>query len=161
MGDPGIGALGSVVRLNTRLFRACLDGISADEAGRGFGEGGNGVGFIALHVVDARFYLARALGGDVGNPFAEYEEARSAADVQRLPALSSLLEEWDRVSPELVAALDGLSAERAAGPAPTPFPIDDPSLLGMAAFLIQHESYHIGQLALLRRQLGHPPIAWD
>ncbi|NIU72309.1 MAG: hypothetical protein GWN71_01595 [Gammaproteobacteria bacterium] len=27
--------------------------------------------------------------------------------------------------------------------------------------MVQHESYHIGQLSLLRRQLGHPPIAWS
>jgi uncharacterized damage-inducible protein DinB len=161
MGEVRVGPLVGLLRLNTRLYRSCLDGISGSEAGRGFGEGGNGAGFIALHVVDARFYLARSLDQDVGNPFAEYEDVRSEDEVERLPPLSALLAEWDRVSPILISALETLSADRAAGPAPTRFPIDDPSLLGMAAFLVQHESYHIGQLALLRRQLGHPPIAWS
>jgi uncharacterized damage-inducible protein DinB len=160
MEDSRVGPLVSLLRLNARLFRECLDGVEPGEAERRFGEGGNGIGFIALHVVDARYHLARALGQEVGTPFPGYEEARSADDVERLPAPEALLEAWDRVGPILVAALQRLSPERADGSAPTHFPIDDPSLLGMAAFLIQHESYHIGQLALLRRQLGHPSIPW-
>ncbi|HEX9723580.1 MAG TPA: hypothetical protein VGC53_04790 [Vicinamibacteria bacterium] len=36
-----------------------------------------------------------------------------------------------------------------------PFPIEDgKSLLGCITFLLEHEAFHIGQIALLRRYLG-------
>jgi uncharacterized damage-inducible protein DinB len=38
--------------------------------------------------------------------------------------------------------------------------VSDPSRLGMIAFLTQHDSYHLGQLAFLRRQLGRPAMAY-
>jgi len=32
--------------------------------------------------------------------------------------------------------------------------------MGGIAFAVQHESYHLGQIALLRRALGHPPMSY-
>ena len=32
--------------------------------------------------------------------------------------------------------------------------------LALIAFLMQHDSYHIGQVAFLRRQLGKPAMAY-
>jgi uncharacterized damage-inducible protein DinB len=32
--------------------------------------------------------------------------------------------------------------------------------LGLIAFLAQHDSYHLGQLAFLRWQLGHPAMSY-
>jgi uncharacterized damage-inducible protein DinB len=42
----------------------------------------------------------------------------------------------------------------------TRFPTATPTILGVLAFLVQHDSYHIGQLALLRRQVGLPPMSY-
>jgi hypothetical protein len=40
------------------------------------------------------------------------------------------------------------------------FPLGDSTELGLMAFLVQHDSYHIGQLGFLRRQLGKPAMAY-
>jgi uncharacterized damage-inducible protein DinB len=40
------------------------------------------------------------------------------------------------------------------------FPVPDASQLGMITLLVQHDAYHLGQLAFLRRQLGHPATAY-
>ena len=37
----------------------------------------------------------------------------------------------------------------------------DPSTLGSRAFLVQHDSYHIGQLAMLRRVHGLPAMRYS
>jgi hypothetical protein len=39
-------------------------------------------------------------------------------------------------------------------------PLAGPTLLGMIAFLMQHESYHVGQLRLPHTQLGHPAMTY-
>ena len=41
-----------------------------------------------------------------------------------------------------------------------PPPLARPALLGTIAFLMQHESYHVGQMGLLRKELGHPAMAY-
>jgi hypothetical protein len=96
----------------------------------------------------------------VDDPFPEFAEVRSNDEVDRLPALDTLRASWRDISPRVVAALESLTPEQARAEASSGFPIDDPSVLGTAAFLVQHESYHIGQLSVLRRQLGHPSIDW-
>jgi len=40
------------------------------------------------------------------------------------------------------------------------FPISDTTALGMITFLTQHDSYHIGQVGFLRRQLGKPAMTY-
>jgi uncharacterized damage-inducible protein DinB len=32
--------------------------------------------------------------------------------------------------------------------------------LGLIAFLVQHDSYHLGQIAFLRKQLGKPAMSY-
>lgn len=39
-------------------------------------------------------------------------------------------------------------------------PLAGPTLLGTIAFLMQHESYHVGQMGLLRKQLGRPATTY-
>jgi uncharacterized damage-inducible protein DinB len=46
-----------------------------------------------------------------------------------------------------------------AAKAPFQFPVDDDTILGVIAFMAMHESYHIGQLSAIRRQLGLPGLA--
>jgi hypothetical protein len=38
--------------------------------------------------------------------------------------------------------------------------VNDRSILGMLAFIAQHESYHIGQLSLLRKHVGLPAMRY-
>ena len=39
-------------------------------------------------------------------------------------------------------------------------PVDDKSNMGLLIFMMQHESYHIGQLAILRKQAGLPAMSY-
>ena len=43
---------------------------------------------------------------------------------------------------------------------PFPLPISDPTALSLLAFFVQHERYHIGQLALLRKLARLPSRLW-
>jgi uncharacterized damage-inducible protein DinB len=49
-----------------------------------------------------------------------------------------------------IESLPSLAAMREAGSA----------VLGVLTFLAQHDSYHVGQLSLLRRQLGLPAMKY-
>jgi len=149
------------LNLNTRLFLNCLDGITEDEALRTITGISNNVSFVAVHLIDARHFLARSLGSQSANPFGrELQAARSIEDVEDLPALSEIRRTWGDVTRDLAERMAALSEADLEKEPEQKFPIDDQSLLGEIAFLLHHESYHIGQLGLLRKQLGHPAMSY-
>lgn len=115
----------------------------------------NHAAFIALHMLDARCFLIRALGADVRHGFeALTDQARRLEDVAEYPSPAEILGAWKRVSGELVPTLAAVTAEELAGPSPHRFPVDDETMLGLLAFLAQHEAYHMGQLGIIRRAHG-------
>lgn len=157
----GIGPLIEILRLNTDLLHNALDGMSDTHAAQRLA-GTNPAAFLAVHLVDARHYLADLLGVPLANPFAELlKAARSADDVASLPPLADIRSAWDAVAAHLAGVLAAATPEQVGAPSPQRFPVTDPSLEAGIAFLMQHESYHVGQVALLRRQLGYPAMTYQ
>ncbi|MBA3894224.1 MAG: hypothetical protein H0X69_11105 [Gemmatimonadales bacterium] len=58
------------------------------------------------------------------------------------------------------AVLPSLTSEERNEPNAHRFPMGDSTRLGLIAFLTQHESYHVGQAAFLRRQIGKPAMGY-
>ena len=147
--------------LHTRLYLNCLDSLD-DAAVRWRAEGrSNSALFVAAHLVDSRAWTARMLGLDIPAPFGgALKYGTSIEDVPHLPGLEEVTDEWTAVSALLEAQLAALSVEDLAAPSLQRFPVDDPSVGGSLAFLMHHEAYHIGQLALLRRAVGFPAMKY-
>jgi uncharacterized damage-inducible protein DinB len=152
--EASILPLRLMVDLNTRLFANCLDGVDDDLARQRPDDAVNNFAFTALHLADARYFLAGLLGVEVENPFEEYEEVSGIEDMQVFPSLEAILAAWQGLAPILTSRLEALTSQELGQKAPTEFPIGDPTLLGALAFLVQHEGYHIGQLGLMRKRLG-------
>jgi hypothetical protein len=117
--------------------------------------------FLAAHLTDSRHFLAARLDRPLDNPLTPYlERARGIDDIAAWPPLADVRAGWQAVSAHLLAALAAIPAGDLAISNAHRFPFTDTSRLGMIAFLAQHDSYHIGQLAFLRRQLGKPAMAY-
>lgn len=159
--EPPVAPLASLFDLNTDLLLNCLDGLSDEEARRRLETGGNSVTFLASHLADSRHYLVARLGRPLSNPLAQYlADVRSIDEIQSLPSLEEIRPAWLAVSAHLQSVLGDLTPIELAEPNSHRFPVDDSTRLGMIAFLVQHDSYHLGQIAFLRRQLGKPPMSY-
>jgi uncharacterized damage-inducible protein DinB len=149
-----IAPLYRILKLNTRLFLNCLDGVEDTMARERPNAETNSIGFVTCHVLHARYYLASIVGLEPLNPFKElFDSAHDINDLE-VPPLSELRSAWSAVSAQLVERLPGLSEVELGREADQEFPVDDGTVLGALAFLVQHESFHIGQLALLRKYVG-------
>jgi uncharacterized damage-inducible protein DinB len=159
--DQRVAPLAAIFDLNTDLLLNCLDGLSQAEAQRRLDGGGNSIIFLAAHLADTRHFLLGRLGQPLANPLSRYlADAQSIEDIGEWPALEDVRRAWLAVSARLGEVLSELDAETIERPGAHRFPVPDPTPLGMLAFLAQHDSYHVGQAAFIRRQLGKPAMTY-
>jgi uncharacterized damage-inducible protein DinB len=158
--DPRIAALADILRLNTKLFRNCLDGLTDERANRRPSATVNSAAFVAVHVTDARFMILRAVGASRPSPFPSLAAVRGIEEVSGLPPLAEVQAAWTEASRALRDRLESISAAELDAPAPAGLPGPAQSVLGILTFLVQHDSYHIGQLALLRKHAGLPAMSY-
>jgi uncharacterized damage-inducible protein DinB len=159
--DPRVAPLAAVFELNTDLLLNCLDGLSQREAQRRLDGGGNSIIFLAAHLADTRHFLLGRLGHPLANPLSRYlADAQRIEDIGEWPNLDEVRRVWLAVSAQLSDGLSELDAEAIEKPGAHRFPVPDTTPLGMLAFLAQHDSYHVGQAAFIRRQLGKPAMTY-
>jgi uncharacterized damage-inducible protein DinB len=75
------------------------------------------------------------------------------------PQLETLRQLWSQYSEGLPEALTGMTDEQLAGDGPFASPLGT-TLLDNIAFVVIHESYHIGQMGTLRKSLGYESMSF-
>ncbi len=153
--QPSLAPLYEIFKLNSRLFLNCLDGMDEGQARWRPSGATNSAGYIALHLADTRYLLARMVGLDATSPFAALTDgAKSIDDIKSLPSLDDIRAAWKAVTGELRERFKVMTDADLARAASQKLPVEDMSTLGAITFLMQHDTYHIGQLGLLRKQAG-------
>lgn len=143
------------LRLHARLLDSQLDGLTHADSLIQPTEGGNCLNWLLGHVVESRTQMLRLTGLPApfdAAPFARYrrnsdpvrvaEEALPLEQVRAgFAAAQAPLQEWLTTAPPdaLDAVPDG----------------DTRSVIEQLAFLVFHETTHIGQLEQFRRLAGH------
>jgi hypothetical protein len=156
-----VAPLAEILRLNTVLFRNCLDGLSDEQAALRPSNATNSAAFVAAHLTNSRFFLLNMLGAAEKDPLASYLDGRKSLDeLERLPALGEIHAAWTHAAHLLRDRLATLTAAELDGPSTARFPLANGTLLGTLTFLVQHDSYHIGQLSLLRKYCGLPAMRY-
>ena len=143
----------------TGQFREAVRDLSPEEALTRINGVTNHAAYISLHLIDARCFVVRLLGGECSHGFeAMTEGARTVEDIPEYPTMEEIGAAWDRVSEVLLTHLRDADPETLGGAPPFRFPVDDETVLGAVTFLAHHEGYHLGQLGLIRKALGLAPI---
>jgi uncharacterized damage-inducible protein DinB len=158
-----------LLSLNTRLFRNVLEGISETESLKRISEKTNHLRWIAGHLTGLRYRNLERMGLKPA-PF-EYMEKYFIPDAPppgnrpwgpgiEYPELKELLQRWNEYSAPWIEAVRGLTAEQLAIALPFQLPIEGGTLLDSYAFYASHEIYHIGQMSIIRRVLGHDAMSF-
>lgn len=146
---------------NQFVLKINLEGLTDDDGLVVPTPRGNPLNWILGHVLNARGELLGALGGA---PVLTDEEAApykrgGQPDPVALVALplSELASRFHASQEGVVSGIQAMDDDALAAPAPfSPVGNADETLGTLLAGLIFHESYHLGQIGLLRRLLGKP-----
>ena len=151
-----------ILNLNERLFINALAGVTEEQAKQRLSDHNNPMNWLATHTTWARYNIAAFLGKPGNNPYnGLFENFKPFDASMQFDSLEKIKEEWIKASTLLREGLENVSEEHLAADAPFKNPSGDSSMGGTIAFLAQHESYDIGQMALLKKYLTKEAMSYS
>ena len=146
--------LKSMLAFETRAAQANLNGLTHDDALAQPPGGGNCVNWVLGHIVTHRNHMLRMMGRErVWSAELDARYDRGSAPVtgeDGAVPLDQLLDAMERARAALSEGFAEMTPERLAEDAGR-------GPLGQRlALMLGHELYHVGQISVLRRLLGHP-----
>ena len=151
-----------ILNLNERLFINSLAGVTDEQAKQRLSNHNNPLNWLATHTAWARYNMAAMLGKPGNNPYnGLFENFKPFEESMKFDSLEKIQEEWNKASALLKEGLASVSEEHLASDAPFKNPTGDSSIGGTIAFLAQHESYDIGQMALLKKFLTKEAMSYN
>jgi uncharacterized damage-inducible protein DinB len=159
--DPRIAPLAGILRLNNKLFANCLDGITEAQCHERPSQSTNSAAYVAAHLTQGRFWGLKILGAERPNPLEKYlGQWKGIDEITEWPSLEEIKSAWAEASAALDKRMDAITPAELDAPSGSQM-MEDSSVLGSFAFMVQHDSYHVGQLSLLRKHAGLPAMSYS
>jgi hypothetical protein len=160
--SSSINHIENILKLNNRLFLNTLAGVSDKHAKERLSSHNNPINWIAAHTVDARYLALMLLGKPAQTPYKGMFENFKAFDPSvDYPLIENIRNEWNKVSGLLADAFKSASEDHLNAETPVKSPIGVFTNAGTLSFLAQHESYDIGQMALLKKYFTKEAMSYD
>jgi uncharacterized damage-inducible protein DinB len=151
-----------ILGMNDRLFINALAGVTDEQAADRISEHNNPLVWIATHTVWARYNIAQFLGKAGENPYAGMFENFKAYDpAMQFDSVEKIKENWQKATALVKEAFEAVTEEHLAADSPIKSPIGDFTNGGTIAFMAQHESYDIGQMAFLKKYLTSEAMSYS
>ncbi len=143
------------LRLNAGLVLAQTEGLTHADSLRQPAEGGNRLNWHLGHMVWNRLSLLEIMGVAApcnAEPYSRYQrDSQPVADAEDVPLLSTLLADFSAAQAPILEWLGRATDAELDEPVPG----ETYSVADRVAFLIWHETMHVGQLEQYRRLAGH------
>ena len=153
--DPVMEGVMQGLELNSQLYKGALAGLSREQLNRRCGPDSSPVIWLAGHLVSGRYGMAELSGMDGGAPWQDlFKRHSKIVEPASYPEVAEIEEAWLGISERLTRRLRSLTNAKLDSPSPRTFPVVDKSVRGGLAFLVWHETYHVGQMGFVRKWLG-------
>ena len=144
-----------IFKTNTDIVKKALAGVLTEEWFLRPGDDSNHLMWVAGHLVVSRGAVLKLLGAAWETPWSSlFGRGAKLVASDQYPAVVEVRNAWEEVSGKLLTSLANPSVEALAKPASPGPPSFDGKVSGVVAFLALHETYHVGQVAFLRKWLG-------
>lgn len=153
----------------TRLFKNAIEGIDEQNSLTRLYNKTNNLRWIAGHLIVVRYRSITRMNVEV-EQYPHYDKftlkdatpptpvTKAFDDSIEYPPLSESRKYWDIYSETMMKNLALLNNEQLSAGVPFEVPIGGNTLRDLLAFIATHECYHIGQMSIIRKALGYPPM---
>jgi hypothetical protein len=145
-------------KINEMLIAKAMDGLTDDQLWQRPTDHNNPMLWLVGHLVRSRARLLTSLGDPFdtrwGDAFARGSAVEDRAAYVSRDEIARMI---TAVSARLYPKMESLRGEDVSQPASGPVPLIK-TVADLATFLTAHESYHVGQLAYIRKALGLPGL---
>lgn len=153
--------------LHHRLYNNVLEGFTDKETNQrlnGYPEI-NHVKYLAGHILNSQYGIALLANVASIEPkwndlFAGAGQSEAKDDFD-YPSIDTIKTEWNAIHNPIRNALGKITTELLTQKPPAPMDEFAESRGELWAFLNHHVAYHIGQIGILRRGFGKPPMSFD
>ncbi len=158
-GSAVAGPLAVIFTMNDSFINRSIAGLSEDDLWHRPTDQSNPLFWLLGHVVHTRGAALRILGDDFRTGWGDrFQRGASLQDRSAYPSFADIerfrVETRDRLASRLATVTDEYLAREASGHTPPTCK----TVADQIAFLGLHEAYHVGQMAYLRKMLGHAGI---
>lgn len=155
-----IAALAEGFRVSTNLYLKALHGLDDEALFTRINGTANPIIWIAGHLVQFRSRLTVVLGGAQREISwaGQFVTGSRPGNPSEYPPIGEITAAWREVSADTEACFERLTGEQLLALPPVRVATPDGSLRGAIALFAFHDAYHIGQMGLIRRALGHGPL---
>lgn len=156
---PAAGPLGVIFTVNDTFINRSIDGLSEDELWHRPTDHTNPMYWLLGHIVHTRGALLRILGDEFRTGWGDrFQRGAVIKARSEYPALAEIERVRTETSAKLAARLATITEAELTREA-TGHQLPGSKTIGdQIAFLGLHEAYHVGQLAYVRKMLGHTGI---
>jgi uncharacterized damage-inducible protein DinB len=148
------------LKLNAGLMKSTLDGLGERDLWTRQTDHNNPILWIFGHVVATRASLLHTLGEAFDTGWGKkFARGAPLLDKSEYPPIQEIQRVHHDVTERLKARFAALTDAELAGPPTAPELPGVKTLADQLAFFAFHESYHVGQMAYVRKGLGHSPVA--
>ena len=154
--DPVVASHSQLLAIQSTLVNRALSSLNEEETWTPPAAGANSVGWLLGHITWARNGLLTCLGGEPeAVPGAKlFERGAQVADRSAYPDTAAIVQALKTVNQKLKARMESITDAELAAPSRVPTPSPDKTVRGVAAFLVFHDAYHVGQIGYAMKVLG-------
>lgn len=153
--NPRVAPLADLYNLNTNLVNKTLEDLSDDTAHKRINDTGTSLHWIIGHIANSRHYVGGLF--KAGTEFEKSELFNGGTPLKEpsaYPPITEIKKIFEDVSEKFMKRLEELTDDDINKKLENKLPVKDDTMLAAISFFSLHESYHVGQLSYIRRQLG-------
>ena len=152
----------NILGYNAWLFQSAVKDVSADRFNYRVNDRTNAFNRLAGHVTVCRHgtgpMLQIAMPELPWGSFGEFGFG-TQFDAERIcPPLPEIASMFDEVTGVLMAELANVPEDVFAAPSAFDIPGENPTMRDLLSFMAMHETYHIGQMGILKKSMGGPGV---
>jgi uncharacterized damage-inducible protein DinB len=143
-------------KCNNGLFDRIVQGIPAEQWLTQPSDDCNHLLWVTGHMTVVRAVALNILGAPWSAPWQNiFKRGEKRVENSQYPPIEEIQNAWKEVAARLLATLPQASPELLNKPVEKGRPSIDGTVGGTLGFLCLHESYHLGQMGLIRKWLGY------